>query len=201
MPAPHLPPVPLETPRLMLRPFRATDLDDLFAYQSRPDVARFLYWDARDRTGSEASLRVKMRSTAFHAEGDSVVYAVVARGGDRVMGEVNLVWLSAEHRQGEFGFVFNPEFHGHGYATEAAAEMLRLGFAVAALHRIVGRCDALNHASARVMRRLGMRREAHFVQNEIVKGQWTDEYVYAMLDVEWRAAAVDRAPGGSGDRS
>jgi RimJ/RimL family protein N-acetyltransferase len=197
MPAPRLPPVPLGTARLVLRPFRATDLDDLCAYQSRPDVARFLYWDARDRPGSEASLRVKMRSTALHAEGDSVVYAVVVRDDDRVIGEVNLVWLSAEHRQGELGFVFNPEFHGRGYATEAATEMLRLGFAVAGLHRIVGRCDALNHASARVLQRLGMRREAHFIQNEIVKGQWSDEYVYAMLDVEWRAVVA----GGSGDRS
>jgi RimJ/RimL family protein N-acetyltransferase len=38
-----------------------------------------------------------------------------------------------------------------------------------------------------VLQRLGMRREAHFVQNEIVKGEWTDEIVYAILSSEWWA--------------
>ena len=41
--------------------------------------------------------------------------------------------------------------------------------------------------SARVLERLGMRREAHFVRSEFIKGEWTDEVVYAMLEEEWRA--------------
>jgi RimJ/RimL family protein N-acetyltransferase len=65
--------------------------------------------------------------------------------------------------------------------------MLRLGFEGLGLHRIVGRCDARNRASAKVMERLGMRREAYFRQNEIVRGEWTDELVYAMLADEWPA--------------
>jgi RimJ/RimL family protein N-acetyltransferase len=65
--------------------------------------------------------------------------------------------------------------------------MLRLGFAGLGLHRIIGRCDARNDASARLMERLGMRREAHFRENEIFKGAWGDEYVYAILAAEWAA--------------
>ena len=41
--------------------------------------------------------------------------------------------------------------------------------------------------SARVLERLGMRREAHFVRNEFIKGEWTDEVVYAMLEDEWQS--------------
>jgi RimJ/RimL family protein N-acetyltransferase len=74
--------------------------------------------------------------------------------------------------------------HGRGLVREAAVVMLRLGFRELGLHRIIGRCDGRNTASARLMERLGMRREAHFRQNEIVKGEWTDEYVYAMLAME-----------------
>jgi RimJ/RimL family protein N-acetyltransferase len=65
--------------------------------------------------------------------------------------------------------------------------MLALGFDGLGLHRIVGRLDARNTASARVLEKLGMRREAHFVSNEYLKGEWTDELVYALLDEEWRA--------------
>jgi len=53
------------------------------------------------------------------------------------------------------------------------------------LHRIIGRCDARNTASARLMGRLGMRREAHFRENEWFKDEWGDELIYAMLDGEW----------------
>ncbi len=61
-----------------------------------------------------------------------------------------------------------------------------MGFQTLGLHRIVARCDARNVASARVMERLGMRREALLVENEMVKDEWTDELVYALLDREWR---------------
>jgi RimJ/RimL family protein N-acetyltransferase len=55
------------------------------------------------------------------------------------------------------------------------------------LHRIIGRADGRNEPSARLMTRLGLRKEAHFVRNELVKGEWTDEVVFAMLAEEWAA--------------
>ena len=53
------------------------------------------------------------------------------------------------------------------------------------LHRVIARIDARNLASAGVLRRLGMRHEAHLVQNEMFKGEWTDEDDFAMLRSEW----------------
>ena len=100
---------------------------------------------------------------------------------------MSLIWRSEEHRIGEVGYLFNPAHAGRGYATEASRALLQVGFEELGLHRIIGRLDVRNAASARVLERLGMRREAHFVQNEWLKGEWTDELVYAMLDREWRA--------------
>ncbi|MBB5873359.1 RimJ/RimL family protein N-acetyltransferase [Allocatelliglobosispora scoriae] len=180
-----LPAYPLMTERLTLRPFAAGDLDDLHAFHSRPEVARYLYWEARDREQTREVLAHKTGQTALRAEGDRLVLAVVA--GERVIGEVSLAWLSEEHRQGEFGYVFHPDAGGRGLATEAARVVLRLGFEELGLHRIIGRCDPRNEPSWRLLERLGLRREAHFVQNEIFKGEWGDEYHYAMLEDEWRA--------------
>jgi RimJ/RimL family protein N-acetyltransferase len=179
------PSFPIITERLILRPFTEDDLDAMHAYQSLPDVTRYLYWDPRDRAASAEALKRRISTPALEKEGDILVLAVLLRESGELVGEVNLAWLSETHQQGEFGFVFNPAFHGRGYAREAAAEMLRLGFEGLGLHRIIGRCDGRNEASARLMAKLGMRREAHFVQNEIVKGEWTDEIVYAMLSEEW----------------
>jgi RimJ/RimL family protein N-acetyltransferase len=180
------PEYPILTERLILRPFTPDDLDDVYAYQSRPDVARFLYWEPRDRDEVRAVLAERADQVALREAGQRLSLAVCWPDAGRVVGEVVLLWLHREHRQGEFGFVLNPEFQRRGLAGEAASTMLGLAFGGLGLHRVIGRCDALNAPSARLMERLGMRREAHFVHNEIFKGDWGDEYVYAMLDTEWR---------------
>jgi RimJ/RimL family protein N-acetyltransferase len=66
--------------------------------------------------------------------------------------------------------------------------VLGAGFDRLGMHRIVGRCDARNSASAALMKRLGMRQEAHFVRNEYIKGEWTDELVFAILEDDQRTA-------------
>jgi RimJ/RimL family protein N-acetyltransferase len=184
------PDYPLRTPRLTLRPFRAEDLDDLYAIQSREDVARYLYWPPRDRDEVREALAKKVGQSAIEDDGDVLAVAVELTGTGRLIGDVILAWLSRAYRQGEVGFVFHPDLHGKGLAAEATRVVLGLGFAGLGLHRIIGRCDARNAASARLMERLGMRREAHFVQNEFVKGEWCDELVYAVLAEEWRAATT-----------
>ena len=65
--------------------------------------------------------------------------------------------------------------------------MLRLAFDELGLHRVIGRTEARNVGSARVLEKLGMRREARLVENEWVRGEWQSEFVYAILDREWRA--------------
>jgi RimJ/RimL family protein N-acetyltransferase len=186
---------PLETARLVLRPFEPGDLEELFAFHSLPEVARFLYWEARDLEQVRGVLEAKAGQTALEEEGQVLALAVVGREEGVVVGEVSLHWLSRRHRQGEIGFVFHPAYQGRGLATEAAGVVLRLGFEGLGLHRVAGRCDALNVASARLMERLGMRREAHFVHNEIFKGSWSDELVYAMLEDEWRGRVSGGRPG------
>lgn len=185
------PEYPIRTERLLLRPFidDEHDLDALFAIQSRPDVTRYLYYEPRTREQVHDGLIQRARLPWFEREGDALRLAVVLPESNALIGELSLGWNSQEHRQGELGYIIHPDFAGNGYATEAARELFPLGFDRLGLHRIIGRCDGRNQASARVMERLGMRREAHFIQNEWVKGEWTDELVYALLADEWRTNA------------
>lgn len=188
------PDYPIPTERLLLRPFRDDDLSGLLAYQSRPDVARYLYWEPWDAAAARAALDRRMRQGVIGTPGEAANLAVERRDTGALIGDVMLRWLDGEHRQGEIGFVVHPDHHGRGFAREASEVVLRLGFEGLGLHRLVGRCDARNAASAALMQRLGMRREAHFLQNEWVKGEWTDELVYALLADEWRGAQEPTAP-------
>lgn len=184
------PDYPIKLDRLLLRPFAESDLDAVHAYQRLPEVARYLMWPPRNREQTAASLKYRIDHPTLEKEGDVLVFAVELQETGTLIGEVNLAWVSEANRTGEFGFVFDPCHHGRGYAREAATEVLRLGFEQAGLHRIIGRADARNTASAGLMSRLGLRREAHFVKNEYVKGEWTDEVVYAILADEWPSGSL-----------
>ncbi|MFI0357083.1 GNAT family N-acetyltransferase [Actinomadura sp. 9N407] len=181
------PDYPLESARLVLRPYTLGDFDVLYDLHSRPEVTRYLLFDVRDRGQVRESLQAKIQAATLDEEGGNLNLVVALRETGAMVGDVVLFWRSREHRQGEIGYVFHPDHGGKGYATEAAEVMLRLGFEELGLHRIVGRIDARNAASARVLERLGMRREAHLKHNEIIKGEWVDGVVYAMLEDEWRA--------------
>jgi RimJ/RimL family protein N-acetyltransferase len=180
------PTFPLETERLLLRGFEPGDFDALLAIYSRPDVVRWLYYETRGEDEVHKLLEDKIRSRSIEKEGDKLPMAVVLRETSEVVGDI-VVWCTSErHLQGEIGFAFHPDHQGHGYATEAAAVLLRLALEDLGLHRVCGRAEPRNLASARVMEKLGMRREADLLENEFVKGEWQSEVIFAMLDREWR---------------
>jgi RimJ/RimL family protein N-acetyltransferase len=181
---------PLETERLVLRPFEERDYEALYAIHSDAEVVRYLYNEPSDRDQARELLARKIAGSEWREEGDWLSAAVVLRESGDVVGDIALRWASNEHRTGEIGFIFAPAGQGHGYATEAARAVLRLAFEGFGLHRVIGRAEARNAASTRVLEKLGMRREAHHVANEWVKGEWQSEVVYALLDREWPVASA-----------
>jgi RimJ/RimL family protein N-acetyltransferase len=179
---------PLATERLHLRPYTPLDLAPLYAMRSNAGVARFLYWEPQTEAEVRKTLARKIESTAVCDEGDVLALAAEHRATGDVVADVILHWLSREHRLAEIGYITHPAHTGRGYATEAVRPLLAIAFDELGLHRVIGRTEARNVASARVMEKLGMRLEARLVENELVKGEWQSELVYAILDREWREA-------------
>jgi RimJ/RimL family protein N-acetyltransferase len=181
------PAYPIETARLRIRPFVEHDLQQVIALYSEPKVLRYLYVGPRTNDEIATSLQERCKKTVLEAEGDKLVLAVELEETGICVGEVILVWLSETHKSAEIGFLVHPGFQGRGYAYEASLPLLHFGFEVMNFHRIIGRCDGRNAASARLMEKLGMRREAHLIENEFIKGEWADELVFAMLQREWQS--------------
>ncbi|MGI8421229.1 MAG: GNAT family N-acetyltransferase [Gaiellaceae bacterium] len=178
---------PIETERITLRPFADGDFDTFHAIHSDPEVTRWLYNEPRDSEETRALLGRKIAGSVLHAEGDWLSAAVVLRESGELVGDLALNWISEVHRTCEVGFIFDPRHQGRGYATEAARAFLRVAFDDFGMHRVIGRCEARNAGSARVLEKLGLRLEAHLVENEWVKGEWQSELVFALLDREWLA--------------
>jgi RimJ/RimL family protein N-acetyltransferase len=189
----YAPPGKIETDRLWLRVFVRDDLDELYEIRSRADVNTYLYSEAMSRAEVSAKLDERIaKLSELAAPGDSLMLAVVRKDTGAMIGDVVLNWLPGLHDQAEIGYVLHPGHHGNGFATEAARPLLRIAFEELKAHRVIGRLDGRNIASGRVLEKLGMRKEAHFRENEFVKGEWTDEIVYAILASEWSASTRDR---------
>ena len=179
------PEYPVRSPRLSLRPLSAADTTALLAYRSRADVCRYVPFTPMDTAIIAERLGTVWARTSLNDEGQNLTLGVEVTDSGELVGDVVLMWHSREHRGGEIGYVLNPEFSGHGYATEAVRRLLGLAFEDLGLHRVIARVDARNDASARLARRIGMRQEAYLVRNEKFKGEWTDELDFALLEEEW----------------
>jgi RimJ/RimL family protein N-acetyltransferase len=179
------PAYPIRTHRLLLRPWRSDEVGTYLRLRRDPSVVRYLYDDPLVADEAPAKL-TSLRST-LAAPGQWINVAVEVATTGEVAGDVGLGWISDVHGLADIGYTFFASHHGQGYATEAATAMIDLAFTDLGTHRVAGHIDARNTASARVLERLGMRHEAHLVENEWVKGEWTDEVIYGILDVEWTA--------------
>jgi RimJ/RimL family protein N-acetyltransferase len=177
--------LPIETDRLILRTFNRNDIDAVADYHTLPDVQRYLDWKARDRVELTAAINSMRKQTAINRPGDTMSLAVERKSDGKLIGHVALRWYDATAAQAELRYVFNPIYRRQGYATEAVKAALNLGFDVFSFHRIFGRCDARNTASARLMRGLGMRLEAHYREHALFQGEWDEELHFAILDREW----------------
>jgi RimJ/RimL family protein N-acetyltransferase len=167
----------------------ADDVDDIHAYQSRPDVCRYVPFEPRTR--DEVAEKVAKHSVAITLkEDDDYWQLAIARGDDpsRVIGDVYFTVKSTANATGEIGWTLHPDFTGQGYMTEAASAILEIAFTKLNLHRVRAELDPRNTESVALCERLGMRREAYFVEDLWFKGEWGDTAIYALLDREWGSA-------------
>ena len=184
----------LSSSHLILRRLRESDLSSFCCYRSDPRIARYQDWAS---FSEEEGLRFFDGQADLHPDvpGTWFQMAIERVGAGALIGDLGLHTLSDRPGQAEIGFTLASEHQGKGYATEAVACVLDYLFVQLGKHRVIAVTDARNAPAARVLARVGMRREGHFIENIWFKGEWADEYQYAMLEREWRAR---RATGDAG---
>lgn len=177
---------PIETDRLLLREFRAADEADMHEYASDPEVVRLMVWGPNTPEVTRAYLAGILKEQEQWPR-PSVGLAIELKSERRAIGSIELRVKDEKNRTADIGYVLTRKYWGHGYMTEAARAILDAAFRQLKLHRVWATCDPRNHASYRVMEKLGMRREAHFRKNVMEKSEWRDSYLYAILAEEWLA--------------
>ena len=173
----------LETPRLLLRPFRHADAAQLFAIYSDPQVFRYVPigdWKHID----EAHQRIA-RDISTMAAGEYVRLAVERRSDARVIGEVLLFKFDRDSRRAELGYALGRDAWGQGFASEALRPLIDYAFVDLDLRRLDATIDPRNDASARVLLRFGFRHEGTQREHYMMRGEITDTGLYGLLRSDW----------------
>jgi RimJ/RimL family protein N-acetyltransferase len=171
----------LTTERLILRPLVLSDADDLFEYQSVAEVVTYIPWPQRTYEQVVEALAKASAASKLDYEGDFALLGMVLPGESKVIGQISLMYKSKENQTAEFGYVINPKYSGLGYATEASEAAIDYLFSTGKFRRIYAHLDVRNKASEDLVKRLRLRKEAEFKEEEYFKGEW----IYATLKNEW----------------
>jgi ribosomal-protein-alanine N-acetyltransferase len=148
-----VPPDGFETPRLRLRRPRMWDAPAVFRFGSDPEVTRYMTW-LTHRALEDTRAFLATCAPDWDA-GNAFSWMITVRPSDEARGTLA---CQLHGRELSFGFVLSRTEWGRGYASEAADALLRWARG-AGVARIVATCDAENGASARVLEKLGLRRE------------------------------------------
>ena len=174
----------LETPRLLLRRFRAGDVDAFAAYRSDPEVARYQGWEAPYSRAEAERFVASMAQSAPGRPGTWFQFAVTPRPDGPLVGDCALRTSRRDARRGELGFTFARMHQGRGYATEAAAAVLAYAFGTLGMVRIEAHTDARNERAARLLARLGMRQD--MTRSSVGADGAESELGWEALAASWR---------------
>ena len=164
------PPI-LNSERLILRPFKLSDVKDLLEIKSK-----------RIKNIKEAKQWIKKS-----IDENGFYLAVVLKEENKVIGYRELCHLNWwDFKAGEICAHFNKNYWNKGYSTESGKILINYCFKKLKFHKVYADTDPNNLASQRVLEKLGFKLEGRIRDRRIVKGQWIDEMDYGLLKSEWR---------------
>ena len=167
----------IETERLVLRPAREDDLEDMHAVLSSPEATR--WWSTPPHPSIDVT---RDWLSAMIAGADAGLDMVIERDG-RVIGKAGF------YTPPDIGYILHPEYWGRGLATEALTAMLDRLFDATDHPAATADVDPDNAASIRVVTRLVFIRTGFAERNWNVGGEWKDSLYFALSREDWRARA------------
>lgn len=186
--SPTRPPIEIDTPRLRLRQWRASDVLPFAAMNADPRVMEYFPELMRPSESRAVARRIR----ELIAQRGWGLWAVEVHGGARFIGFVGLHVPTADLPCSpcvEIGWRLAPAFWGHGYATEAGRAALEVAFTRLGLDEVVSFTSLPNLRSQAVMQRLGMLRATTFEHPDVPPGSPLRRHVlYRLGRQDWAAA-------------
>jgi len=137
-----------------MRPYRADDVEAMFAVFGDPEV---MLYSMSGADPSPEVTKVRIQKLMDHQERLAFsLWVVEDRSTGAIIGDCGLKLLE-EGPEIEVGYRFAKPYWGRGYASEAAGASVRYGFDTLGLPRIVAVAAPPNVASHRVLEKIGLK--------------------------------------------
>lgn len=172
------------TKRLHLSRLQLNDTAVFFQYHSDPVVSRYQSWEPAS-IDEVAQFLNDQQLVKFNTPGTWSQFAIRLRESDQLVGDLGVRFPESESRQVEIGFTVAPVHQRRGYGVEAAKGLLEYLLGPLGKHRVFASVDPRNEASIALLRKVGMRQEAHFRESLWVRGAWVDDMIFGILQSEW----------------
>ena len=172
----------LTTDQLTLRPLTLADTQDVFEYRSDKITNVYQGWIIDKQ--EEVQEFIEGLTSEFNKAGTWYQLGIVETESAKLIGDMGLHFI--DEKQCELGITLRADRHGKGYATEAMRAVISYLFDTLNKHRITAALDPRNIGSAKLVERLGFRKEAHHIKSYFLNGEWADDVVYAILKEEWQ---------------
>lgn len=174
----------IETERLILDPLGSKDAVTLFSYRSLPEVARYQVWWPADACETAAFID-RQSGLTFGTPNAWCQRAIRSKVTGEMIGDFGVHFPPAIRDPIEFGLSLKPTEQRRGYAREVMDAAIDQAFRNWGYRRIIGSVDPRNLASMALCRAVGMREEAHHVESYLLRGEWVDDVIFALLAREW----------------
>lgn len=169
----------LASERLLFRAIRDTDVPEIFALRSNPELMQYIPRPLIT-TLEEAKAHLKMIQDKIEAN-EGINWAMTEKGKDKLISLIGFYRTENENYRSEIGYMLLPEYQNKGYITEAIQTLLQYGFNTMGLHSVEAIIDPRNLASEKVLLKNGFVKEAHFHENCFFNGEYLDSVHYSIL--------------------
>jgi RimJ/RimL family protein N-acetyltransferase len=174
------------TERLIIREFKDSDWTAVHQYAIRPEVYQFMPWgpNTEEQTKEFIEKAIKDKEIVPRVKYE---FAIVIKEMNQLIGGCGIKIDPLNEKNCEIGYCLSSDYWGNNYAAEAAEVLIDFAFNTLNMHRVFALVDTENHRSIRVLEKLKFRKEGHFKEHKLVRSEWRDEFIYAILTSEWKA--------------
>ncbi len=173
--------VPIETPRLLLRPFVIEDAAAMLQnWASDPEVTKYLTWPPHSSV--EITQAVLSEWIGSYPNKDFYQWAIVLKDhGPEPIGTISVVNQNAQLKQSEIGYCIGRLWWHQGITSEALKAVMDFLFDRVGMNRVEARHDPRNPHSGNVMKKCGMKYEGTTRQSDRNNQGLCDTCHYALL--------------------
>jgi RimJ/RimL family protein N-acetyltransferase len=174
--------IKIESSRLLVRNFLASDLQETLAHKAEPTFSKYI---GEKPTTFEVKEQLTQDVQNWCAEVNEKLRLVIElKSENKMVGILMFKFVDTDKQMGEIGFSLTASYMGQGFASEATKLLINFAFTEFNLQKIIALCDIRNTASYGLMERLGMKKMNKQITDTDTTGK-RDDFQYELLRSDW----------------